>query len=236
MAHSTARFDFDFGGVPCRLTYTGHHGWRLRTAGRESGAFSDYGAGQILARDLGEEPALAEEPFLVEGTLLTASDGSRISLDGDRLVLVTPSGREAVRLTGVKENEDSVSAFGVFSPDERIYGTGERFDRLNRRGLTTEIFAVDRWLAWEGNSYVPVPLLCSSEGHGLFVNRFEKCLFDLDSRGDGRYELRVYGRVPMDLYLFASDRIGDVLFGYSVLTGFAPEPADWLYGTQVCRY
>ncbi|MBO4229836.1 MAG: glycoside hydrolase family 31 protein [Clostridia bacterium] len=227
-------FLFDFGGLPCRLTYTGNHGWRLQTA--KSGVFSDFGAGQILARDLKETPCLTKEPIQVLPFGLNASDGSSVRLDEEGLVLYTPSGRKAVRLTGVEDNGVSTSVFGVFSPDERIFGTGERFDRLNRRGLVTEIFASDRWLQWEGNSYVPIPLLVSSEGHGLFLNRFERCLFDLDTSGDGSYELRVMGNVPMDLYLFASDRMSDVLYGYSVLSGFCPEPAEWLYGTQVCRY
>ena len=227
---------FTFSGLSCCLTFSGCHGWRLRTAAREDGAFREYGAGQTLARDLGESPSLTAEPFRIDGSVLTASDGSEVSVGEDRIVVRTPSGRRAICLTGVSENEDSVSVEGVFSADEKIYGTGERFDSLDRRGTVTEIFAADRWLCWEGNSYVPVPLLVSSEGHGLFVNRFERCLFDLDAGGDGRYRLTVMGRVPMDLYLFASDSMKDVLYGYSVLTGFAPEPAEWLYGTQVCRY
>lgn len=234
MASTAAYYDFDFHGVSCRLTFCGCHLWRLRTA--ENGSFRPYGAGQILARDLGEEPWTAEEPLTLDGNTLTAGDGSRIAVGEGKIALYTPSGRRAVLLTGLHAGEESVSVEGVFGPEERIYGTGERFDSLNRRGTRTEIFAADRWLEWRGNSYVPVPLLVSSEGHGWFVNRYERCLFDLDSAGDGRYELRVMGRAPMDLYLVASDRMEEVLYGYSVLSGFAPEPAEWLYGTEVCRY
>ncbi len=234
MKNTEKEIIFDFHGVSCRLTYTDNHAWRLQTM--REGSFASDGAGQILALDLGEEPSRTERPILIDGSVLSGADGSKILLENGSLIVRTPSGRNAICLTGMKEREDSVSVEGVFSADERIYGTGERFDCLNRRGRTTEIFAADRWLAWEGNSYVPIPLLVSSEGHGLFVNRFERCLFDLDSHGDGRYELRVMGKVPMDLYLFASDRMQDVLYGYSVLTGFSPEPAEWMYGTQVCRY
>jgi alpha-D-xyloside xylohydrolase len=234
MKKSETEVILDFHGVSCRLTYTDNHAWRLQTM--REGRFAAEGVGQILAHGLGEEPARTESPILIDGSVLTGADGSKITLEDSSLMVRTPSGRNAICLTGVKQNEDSVSVEGVFSSDERIYGTGERFDSLNRRGRTTEIFAADRWLAWEGNSYVPIPLLVSSEGHGLFVNRFERCLFDLDSHGNGRYELRVMGKVPMDLYLFASDRMQDVLYGYSVLTGFSPEPAEWMYGTQVCRY
>ena len=227
-------FDFSFCGVSCRLTYTGNHGWRLRTA--VNGEFSSFGAGQILAQDLGETPYDLEAPFEQIGAIMTASDGSRAFFDNQELRFSSPSGKPSICLTGITVSDDSISVFGRFDPNERIYGTGEHFDALNRRGSKTEIFAVDRWLEWRGNSYVPIPLLISSKGSGLFVNRYERCLFDLDSTGDSSYELRVMGKVPMDLYLFATDEMRDVLYGYSVLTGFSPEPAEWLYGTQVCRY
>ena len=227
---------FAFHGAKCRLTYAGEHMWRLQTA-PDSGEYEEFGAGQILARDLGEEPYLKTEPFERGEAVLRAPDGSEISTEGGILTVRTPSGRDAIRLNGLETGADHIAVKGIFSPDERIYGTGERFDSLNRRGMKTEIFAVDRWLEWRGNSYVPIPLLVSSEGHGLFVNRYERCLFDLDSGGDGAYTLTVMGKnVPMDLYLIASDRMEDVLRGYSLLSGFAPEPAEWLYGTQVCRY
>ncbi len=236
MPHTITCYDFTFHDIPCRLTFTGNHGWRLRSA--QDGSFDPFGAGQILARDLGEEPYLTEEPFEEDGGRLRASDGSEAVIDAGRgeLTVFTPSGRRAALLTGLQADDGSTAVFGRFDADERIYGTGERFDSVNRRGTRTEIFAVDKWLEWKGNSYVPIPLLVSSGGHGLFLNRYERCLFDLDSAGDGTYELRVMGRVPMDLYLFAADAVKDVLYGYSVLSGFAPEPAEWLYGTQVCRY
>ena len=229
---------FDFHGIGCRITFTGNHGWRLQSL--QDGVFTDFGAGQTLAVDLHEAPYTAVEEITAETdggkTVLTAPDGSKAVIGGDTIEILKPSGSRAAMLDGLMREEDRISVSGVFSPDERIYGTGERFDHLNRRGEITEIFAIDQWCCWEGNSYVPIPIMLSSGGHGWFVNRFEQCRFDLDSKGDGRYTLSVLGNAPMDLYVFATDRLSDVLYGYSAISGFSPEPAEWLYGTQVCRY
>ena len=50
---------FTYCGVPLSLTCSGDKGWRLQS-GRD-GVFDDMGAGQILARDLKEEPPIVRE-------------------------------------------------------------------------------------------------------------------------------------------------------------------------------
>ncbi|MBQ7152976.1 MAG: glycoside hydrolase family 31 protein [Clostridia bacterium] len=227
----------------CRLTFTGNHAWRLQTA-LDGDVFDDFGAGQTLARDLGETPFLCKEPlsFSEDGAglcSLTAPDGSRAVLCGTPFSLrfYSPEGQEGASFYRIAERyRHTRSVYGRLTADERVYGTGERFDRLNQRGWERNIYARDEWAQWKGNSYVPIPVMVSSRGYGLFMNRFEFSVFDIDSTNDGTFMLTVRDEAPLDLYIFATDKMADVLYGYSVLTGFAPQPADWVYGTQVCRY
>ncbi len=235
-------FLFTTKGIACRLSYTGNHAWRLQST--DNGVFDDFGAGQTLARDLGEEPNLTFEPVTCtagpnETWTLTAPDGSRVAITAEPLSLqfYAPSGKKSALVTKIWHIWDhTISVQGKLTRDERTYGLGERFDRLNQRGRELPIFSKDEWAQWKGNSYCPIPIMTSSRGYGLFSNRFEGQHFDLDSGSDNGWHIMLRSDAPVDLYVFAGERIQDALYGYSVVTGFAPEPHDWLYGTQVCRY
>lgn len=242
LKYSEHEIDFEAWGKSCRVVYAGAHAWRIQSA-KDDGTFDDFGAGQVLARYLGEAPYLCREPIACErtdfGIVLTAPDGSTLSIYASpfRMEFTNADGSAGARLDCIFPRwEKTMSVVGRFAPDERIYGTGERFDRLNHRGRELKIYARDEWAQWKGNSYCPIPILCSSHGYGLFLNRYEMQEFDLDSRLDGSFMLTVKDDAPMDLYVFSSGKIADCLYGYSLISGFAPEPAEWSYGTQVCRF
>jgi len=237
-------FTFETHGVTCRLSFTGNHGWRLQTM-QADGTFDDYGAGQVLARDLKETPYLVTEPIsmaeLEAGNeyILGAVDGSIAHLTGKPfcLTFTSASGRIGAVITRISVVwKGTVTVHGSYQPSERIYGTGERFNRVNQRGQSLKLYARDEWAQWKGNSYTPIPVFLSSLGYGLFMNRWEFQEVELDSRFDGSWDICVKQDAPIDLYVFASDNPADTLYGYSAISGFAPEPAPWAYGTQVCRF
>ena len=100
-------------------------------------------------------------------------------------------GPRAFRLTVIPDTTSRVGAIGgaFMSPaDERFVGFGERFDGVNQRGRSVEMWAEDRRVADYGPStYAPIPVLLSSRGHGFALERFERSRFDLAARSPDRW-------------------------------------------------
>ena len=228
---------FTFAGTEISLTYAGDKGWRLQSRRDES--FDDFGAGQILARDLRETPRIVREEItaeeLGESVRIEEAGGTSVTVSDTCLEFCDEEGMPKLVLTALQDNGSDSSFTAILREGERVYGTGERFNSLNQRGKRVEIMAIDMWCQTEGNSYVPIPFLITSRCVGLFINRFEHCVFDIGAADPNRLTGEVKD-APLDLYVFLGDKPQKLLFAYSRITGFAPVPADWLYGTQVCRY
>ena len=229
---------FTADGVNCVLQFTEPHGWRLRTA-KEDGTFDDFGAGQTLARDLGEEVPDTVRPITKDANKnsFTAPDGSRaVVKSGSGVTVYTPSGKKAYNVDVIQtDKKGTLHVAGSLDPLERLYGTGEKFNTLDQRGERVEVYSMDVWSVSDGRSYIQIPVVASSRGCGMFMNRYEHQFMDLGFHSKNRFDFELTAGT-CDLYIFATESISDVLYGYSVISGFAPEPADWAYGTQVCRY
>jgi len=228
---------FSFGTSRLSISYAGDKGWRIQS--ERNGEFDDYGAGQILARDLREQPHIVREEITIEqldgGWQITENGGTSVLVYETHMEFCDENGMPKVCLYSVEDDGTDSSVTGLLREGERIYGTGERFNGLNQRGKRVEIMAIDQWCQTEGNSYVPIPFFITSRCAGIFMNRYEHSVFDLGAADPSRFTVSLLG-APVDLYVFLADKPQKLLFAYSRITGFAPIPADWLYGTQVCRY
>ena len=223
--------------ITCRVSFSAG-GWRLQTA-QEDGSYST-GAGQLLSEFLEETPleggaklSYSESDVLT----VTESGGSKfvISPSPFSFTVYTPSGKEAAYIDSLSVGKDFTVVRGSLQEKEAIFGTGERFNSVNQRGKIVDMTAIDIWCGIEGNSYMPIPTLISSRGCGMFVNRYERMIFDLGASDKNVWEIKLYA-APLDLYIFPTENPADVLKGYSDITGYASQPADWMYGTAVCRY
>jgi len=198
-------------GLQLRLTLAAENTWRLQSA--MDGAFDDMGAAQTLAKDLGEPCLSARLPFETsQAERILSSFGLTIHQEGE-----------------------SISVRGALSQDEALFGCGQQFNAANQRGRRVELMAIDKWCQTEGNSYVPVPFIHSTRGYALFLNRYEHAVFDLGASDENAWEM-LLRNAPLDLYIFENTNPARTLKAYSQLTGFAPMPAPWLFGIQVCRY
>ncbi|MDR0450477.1 MAG: hypothetical protein LBH26_04350 [Treponema sp.] len=229
------------GGCSLRLSRPQENAWRLQSA-REGGGFDDMGAAQILARDLGEPVPQGRLPFSVtrEGNLLCAeSPGQRlrVTLSPFSLSALNKNGSAGgeFRIDDLREGGAGCTVKGPLKSGEALFGGGERFNRANQRGKVLDIMSLDRWAQTEGNSYAPVPLVLSSRGYALFFNRYERSLLDLGAENEGLWSCTQMDG-PLDLYLFMNDDPAAILRDYGALTGYAPLPASWMFGIQVCRH
>lgn len=229
------------GTISCSLSFCGEEGWRLQSG--YNGEISDYGAAQLISRYLEEDnPCSTEKVHVktaIKSSLLTASDGSsaEVGFYPFRITYRSPGGSVSAVVTDIAVSGGNTIVRGLLNEKEAMWGAGEHFDHVNQRGQHVEINAIDEWAQIVGNSYMPIPILVSSRGSGLFMNRFERMTIDVDSRivPKNTWQFCVFD-APCDLFVYTTEQPKDVLYGYSLLTGFAPEPAEWNYGTIVCRY
>jgi alpha-D-xyloside xylohydrolase len=216
--------------------------WRV-VLSDANGSFDCHGAAQQLAAALHDRIPVADDaPTRTElsdgGVKLAALNcSSHVEVYGQstHIRFIGSDARLHLEIDEILLDGGAIRFGGSLGRGERIFGTGERFNSVDQHGKRIAIWAEDRWCQTEGNSYIPVPLLLSNAGYGLFVNRFEGMIFDLGEDDPGRWEVSEL-RAPLDLYVFLHDQPRDRLAAYADLTGHAPVPPDWAFGILVSRH
>src|SRR5690606_10315325 len=72
----------------------------------------------------------------------------------------------------------STAASFELSHDEKIYGTGESFTRLDKRGQKVDLFIRDAMGVQTKWMYKPIPFFLSSDGYGIFTHTSTPVTFD----------------------------------------------------------
>jgi alpha-D-xyloside xylohydrolase len=127
----------------------------------------------------------------------------------------------------------SVAAVFSLSAGEKLFGTGESFTRLDKRGQRVVLWANDANGAENERMYKPVPFFLSSRGYGMFVHTSAPATFDMGATYHGSNAL-LLGDDELDLFVFlGSPR--EILDEYTRLTGKAPMPPLWSFGLWMSR-
>ncbi len=232
--------------VSCRLTYTGNGGWRVQTRHNMAVPFGNVGAAQKLALDLGDTPADLPQTLTYweddTNIIAQAPDGSYAVLNklDFNIKFCNAEGKLIRTLTGLNHSItgrlDTLTLYANFTLNdtEAIFGTGERFDSVNRRGNKVVIQS-GAVADTKDNSNVAIPLFSSSTGSGIFVNSNAYMVADI---GATKYnELNVtLSAGALDVYVFTTDKIADVLNAYAAISGYAKAPENWMNGLLVVRY
>ena len=211
---------FVFNGIKLKISHPQELVWRLQSAC--GSAFDDGGAAQTLAADL-KEP-LPETPHKVDipdasaRHTITAADKSFVEITAGAVNFYGADGGLKRSLTSIKaENGDTVFTLSL-TENEKIFGTGEHFDTVQRRGRKFHIYAIDKWCRTHGNSYLPIPFFISSECNGVFINRYEHSVFDIGRRKSDEIKITQL-HAPLDMYVFLNETPQEILTAYSRITG-----------------
>mgnify|MGYP001772532504 CR=1 FL=1 len=120
---------------------------------------------------------------------------------------------------------------------EPLFGLGEHFGHVNKRGYDFVTWAADMPSTPNFATYVPVPFVWSPRGWGLLVNTYSPVYFDL---GKASYDrLLVITRGDLDAYLILGATPKDILRKLYDLTGAPREPPPkWSFGywQSKCAY
>ncbi len=223
------------------LTYTGNGGWRLKVQADGYLGFTGMGAAQALAYYMDEEPDETVLPITYEVTdkmlSVYCEDGSRVEIslaENFAMRVFSAAGKEVSHLLDIGMVSNTLVMRGRLDATEGVYGGGEKFDSVNRRGTLTRLYSTDGWNRSE-TSYMIIPLFFTSRGGGFFFNRYEDMLADFGSSVSNEWTLTLKNDA-MDCYLYATESGKEVIANYARMTGTTTVPDEWAYGEMICRY
>ena len=232
---------FRVGGVFARLSYEGTCGWRLQANKSGYEVFDAVGAAQSLSLYMKEEVKDRSELLTLQQTessiIVKAANGlfAMLSLDQQfQLRFFSVKGECLVEIYSLLDAEGGMRIGGKLSEQEAVFGGGERFDTVNRRGTKIVLETCDGWNN-SSTSYIAIPLFFTSRGGGMFFNCYEPASIDFGNDQANVWAYSVHKDV-LDCYFYADGSIESVLRGYSELSGYAYMPTPWMQGSHVCRY
>jgi alpha-D-xyloside xylohydrolase len=127
----------------------------------------------------------------------------------------------------------SVAATFSLEHDEKIFGCGESFTRLNKRGQKIVAYSRDAMGVQNEFMYKPIPFFLSSNGYGMFVHTSAPVSFDFGKTYD-QHNVIYSGDENLDLFIFLGNP-REILSEYTSLTGRSPVPPLWSFGLWMSR-
>jgi alpha-D-xyloside xylohydrolase len=175
---------------------------------------------------------ITEQPWHVElrdaaGRLLTHTQHTR-----DFSNTLVP----ALPFSFIRRSSDfsrSVAAVFSLSPGEKLFGVGESFTRLDKRGQRVILWSNDANGVENERMYKPIPFFLSSRGYGMFVHTTAPATFDIGASYQASNAL-LLGDDEADIFVFLGAP-KEVLDEYTKLTGKAPMPPLWSFGLWMSR-
>ncbi len=137
----------------------------------------------------------------------------------------------------IKRSSDysrSMAASFSLLPDEKIFGCGESFTGLNKRGQKIVCWACDTQSTAAKQMYKPVPFFMSSRGYGMFVHTTSPVTMDFGYTHDGSKTLFV-GDDQLDIFFFIGSP-KEILTEYTGITGKSSLPPLWSFGLWMSRF
>ncbi len=127
----------------------------------------------------------------------------------------------------------SFSAAFNLSPDEKIFGCGESFTQLNKRGQKVVLWTDDANGVENETMYKPIPFFMSSRGYGMFMHTSSPITCDFGKYFNGLNSLMI-GDDELDLFVFLGQP-KEILDEYTNLTGKPEMPPLWSFGLWMSR-
>ncbi|MFT3738530.1 MAG: glycoside hydrolase family 31 protein [Breznakibacter sp.] len=127
----------------------------------------------------------------------------------------------------------SFNAVLSLSADEKIFGCGESFTKLDKRGQKLVLWTDDANGIENETMYKPIPFYMSSKGYGVFMHTSSPVTCDFGKYYTEAAQLMV-GDDELDLFVFLGTP-KEILNQYTDLTGKAEMPPLWSFGLWMSR-
>ncbi|HEU5397002.1 MAG TPA: TIM-barrel domain-containing protein, partial [Verrucomicrobiae bacterium] len=175
---------------------------------------------------------IEENPFHLEirdaqGRLLTRTDHADDNKSTFSPVLPFGFVRRAA------DYSRSYDAAFTLAPGEKIFGCGESFTGLDKRGQKLVLWTDDANGIENQGEYKPVPFFLSNRGYGIFMHTSTPITCDFGHDFSGVNSLMI-GDDELDLFVFLGPP-REILNEYTDLTGKSPMPPLWSFGLWMSR-
>ncbi|HYM49103.1 MAG TPA: glycoside hydrolase family 31 protein [Candidatus Limnocylindrales bacterium] len=120
-------------------------------------------------------------------------------------------------------------------PGEALFGLGEHFGAVNRRGQAFASWTVDAFGVRSDRAYKNLPLLLSSAGCAVFLDMTAPLYWDLGEASVSAWQVTARAD-HLRVYLIAGDGPADQLRGYHRLTGAPRVPPAFSFGLWMSRW
>ncbi len=127
----------------------------------------------------------------------------------------------------------SFNAAFSLAPHEKIFGCGESYTQLNKRGQKVVLCTDDANGVQNETMYKPIPFFMSSNGYGMFMHTSSPITCDFGKYFNGVNSIMV-GDESLDLFVFLG-KPKEILNAYTNVTGKAPMPPLWSFGFWMSR-
>ena len=117
-------------------------------------------------------------------------------------------------------------------PDEHLFGLGEKFTPLDKKGQKIVSWTQDAFGSTSERSHKNVPFLWSTRGYGLFIDSTARITWDLGTTSCQSGTITGEGD-SFDAYILYGPTPAEILRHYADLTGHAPVPPKWTFGLWV---
>ncbi len=127
----------------------------------------------------------------------------------------------------------STAASFQLAHDEKIFGCGESFTRLDKRGQKILLYLRDAMGVQTPKMYKPIPFFLSNRGYGMFVHTSAPVTCDFGHDFDEANVLYT-GDEQIDIFVFVGSP-KEILTEYTAVTGRSPLPPLWSFGLWMSR-
>ena len=141
-------------------------------------------------------------------------------------------GRPAVPPLGFSTGPDgvpSVAASFHLGPDERLFGLGEKFTKLDKAGQRIVSWTVDALGSTSERSHKNVPFLWSSRGFGIFLDTGARVSWDLGATSLQSWTFEAEAPA-IDFSVIHGPGPEKILAAFTSLTGRPPAVPSWSFG------
>ncbi|MEO6797204.1 MAG: TIM-barrel domain-containing protein [Candidatus Dormibacter sp.] len=119
--------------------------------------------------------------------------------------------------------------------DEALFGLGEHFGALDRRGQAFASWTVDAFGVRSDRAYKNVPLLLSTQGYAVFFDMTAPLYYDLGQTSVAAWQVTARAN-HLRAYLILGDDVPGLMAGYHALTGAPAVPPAWSFGLWMSRW
>ena len=120
-------------------------------------------------------------------------------------------------------------------PDEALFGLGEHFGPLNRRGQAFASWTVDAYGVRSDRAYKNLPLLLSTGGCAVFLDMTAPLFYDLGCDSTAAWQITARSD-HLRAYLILGEGPAEQIRGYHELTGAPAVPPAWSFGLWMSRW